>query len=104
MNEPCTNLAATITWFDYCPGDMTKYRVIATQLPTGVFQGADERQWIVSFPDLGSSYYIREGASLHPCYIAEKFRGRVLREVNEHTALMMAQAIARVVPGAKVIE
>lgn len=48
------------------PGNGTRYEAIGVQLPY------DEECWLVSFPELGPSYYFRRGSHVMPYYVAEK--------------------------------
>lgn len=48
------------------PGNMTQYVAVGVQLPY------DEDLWLVSFPELGPSYYFRRGSYVAPSYVKEK--------------------------------
>lgn len=93
-NEIVVGLQPTV-YLDYNPGDMTRYRVIAVCVDDD--KKRSDRTWCVTFPDIRASCWVDEGSHIDTSWIIEKLRwfGAVM---NEHTAQMMAEAIARVVP------
>src|SRR4051812_1208124 len=81
---------------DFQPGNGTRYEVHAFEV---------NGRYLVAFPDIGTSYWIDQGASLSIGYIQEKFgTQRSGRHVSNEDAYQMGKAIEQVIPGAKIWE
>lgn len=86
---------------DHQPGNGTRYLGAAHRIEDGPLGYASE--WVVSFPEWGSSYITREGAYLTWDYVLEKWgTRRGGGRCGPVDASEMAKAISMMVPGVRV--
>ena len=78
------------------PGNATRYEAIGVKLP---FSDADG-QWLISFPQFGTTYYFQPGAHVSFGYLREKMgKNRLGHDIPEVDLHEMCKIVARIVGG-----
>ena len=86
-----------LTYLNFEPGNGTRYEVYAAPCPEG---SPCNGSWLVSFPEIGTTYFFRPGSYIAHSYLTEKMqfdrRGNLISEAD---LMQMANAICKAVPG-----
>jgi hypothetical protein len=94
------NAAGDGVLVEHQPGNGTRYLGTAQKIEDGPLGYSN--QWVVSFPEWGSSYIVSQGGYLTWDYVLEKWgMRRTGMRVGKVDASEMAKMIAMMVPGVK---
>lgn len=92
-NEVIVGPAGNVRAMAWCPGNGTRYELVATRL-----DGIQNGFWLVASPNFGGNILVREDSYLAESYVQEKFVPRSGRPLDEGDLQPVTRGIARLVP------